>query len=268
MKPEQNYIEINTRAWNNKVETHVASEFYNMPEFLNGKSSLNPIELELLGDLNGKSVLHLQCHFGQDSISLSRLGARVIGVDLSDKAIDYANKIAAQTHANASFICCNVYDLDKHLNEQFDYVFISYGTIGWLPDLSRWAKVVSSFLKPGGQLIFVEFHPVIWMFNDEFSDVIYSYFNVAPIVETENGTYANKEANITQTSVSWNHDLSEVFTALLQQGLHLKIFKEYDYSPYRIFSNMEETEPGKFNLTKFARKLPMVYAIVAEKSEE
>lgn len=123
MNSEENYKEINRQSWNNKVPSHLQSEFYDLPGFLNGKTSLNEIELKLLCDINGKSILHLQCHFGQDTISLSRLGAYVTGVDLSDKAIESAQQIAKDTKSNAEFICCDIYDLPEHLDKQFDIVF-------------------------------------------------------------------------------------------------------------------------------------------------
>ena len=137
MEAKLDYLEINRQAWNNKIDTHLKSAFYDLDSFLQGKSSLNDIELKLLGDVKGKSILHLQCHFGQDSISLSRLGAEVTGVDLADKAIASAKEIASKTNSTTKFICCDIYDLPNHLDEQFDIVFTSYGTIGWLPDLDR-----------------------------------------------------------------------------------------------------------------------------------
>ena len=115
MDSERNYIEINRESWNNRTDTHLKSEFYDLKDFLKGNTSLNDIELSLLGDIKGKSVLHLQCHFGQDSISLSRLGAEVTGVDLSNKAIDKAIQIAKDTGSNTRFICCDIYDLPTHL---------------------------------------------------------------------------------------------------------------------------------------------------------
>ena len=148
MKKENNYIEINRQSWNNRIDTHLKSEFYDLGKFIKGKNSLNSIELELLGDLSGKTILHLQCHFGQDTISLSRLGAEVTGVDLSDKAIESAKQIAKQTKSNTTFICCDIYDLPNYLDKQFDIVFASYGTIGWLPDIDKWSKIVTKFLKP------------------------------------------------------------------------------------------------------------------------
>lgn len=265
MKKEDNYIEINRQSWNNRVATHLKSEFYDLEHFIKGKTSLNRFELDLLGDVKGKTILHLQCHFGQDSISLSRLGAEVTGVDLSDKAIESAKQIAAETNANAKFICCDIYDLPNHLEGQFDIVFTSYGTIGWLPDLDKWAKIVSRYLKQNGKFVFVEFHPVVWMFDDNFEKIAYNYFKSDAIIETENGTYADKTADIVVESVSWNHSLSEVVTGLLQNGLELTSFEEYDYSPYNCFNKTIEFEPGKFRIEHLGNKIPMVYSIVALK---
>jgi ubiquinone/menaquinone biosynthesis C-methylase UbiE len=267
MNSEQNYIEINRQSWNTKTEVHLQSEFYDLEGFMNGKTSLNEIELNLLGNINGKTILHLQCHFGQDTISLSRLGATVTGVDLSDKAIESAKQIAAKTGSNATFICCDMYDLPNHLDQQFDIVFTSYGTIGWLPDLDKWAKIVSRFLKPNGQFVFVEFHPVVWMFDDNFDKIGYRYFNSGAIIETESGTYADKKAPITQEYVMWNHGLSEVINSLLNNGLQLQQLNEYDYSPYNCFNKTIEFEPKKYRIEHLEDKIPMVYAVVAKKKD-
>lgn len=267
MNSEQNYIEINRQSWNTKTEVHLQSEFYDLEGFMNGKTSLNEIELNLLGNINGKTILHLQCHFGQDTISLSRLGATVTGVDLSDKAIETAKQIAAKTGSNATFICCDIYDLPNHLDQPFDIVFTSYGTIGWLPDLDKWAKIVSRFLKPNGQFVFVEFHPVVWMFDDNFDKIGYRYFNSGAIIETESGTYADKNAPITQEYVMWNHGLSEVINSLLNNGLQLQQLNEYDYSPYNCFNKTIEFEPKKYRIEHLENKIPMVYAVVAKKKD-
>jgi 2-polyprenyl-3-methyl-5-hydroxy-6-metoxy-1,4-benzoquinol methylase len=265
MNPEQNYIEINRQSWNNRTDTHLKSEFYDLNGFLNGNSSLNDIELSLLGDIKGKTILHLQCHFGQDTISLSRLGANVTGVDLSDKAIESAKQIAKETQSNAEFICCDIYELYNHLDKKFDIVFTSYGTIGWLPDLDKWAKIVSEFLKPNGQFVFVEFHPVVWMFDDNFERIGYRYFNSGAILETEVGTYADKNADITQSYVMWNHGVSEVLNNLIKHGLEIKSFDEFDYSPYNCFNKTIEFEPKRFRIEHLGDKIPMVYSINARK---
>lgn len=267
MIQHDNYKEINKKSWNNRVDTHLESEFYDVANFIKGKSSLNSIELELLGDLSGKTILHLQCHCGQDTISLSRLGAVVTGVDLSDKAIESAKKLAKETQSDATFICCDIYDLPNYLVQQFDVVFTSYGTIGWLPNLDKWAKIISQFLKPNGQFVFVEFHPVVWMFDDNFEKIAYNYFNSGPIVESETGTYADKTAEIEQDYVMWNHGLSEVFTSLIQNNLEINTFKEYDYSPYNCFNETIEFETKKYRIKHLENKIPMVYAIVAKKKD-
>ncbi|MFZ4797246.1 MAG: class I SAM-dependent methyltransferase [Bacteroidia bacterium] len=265
MSNSEKYLVANKNLWNNKVAHHVASDFYKMEEFLKGTSSLNSIELDLLGNIEGKSVLHLQCHFGQDSISLARLGAKVTGVDFSENAIEKANIIAKQTNTNIEFICCDVYNLPNHLNKKFDIVFTSYGTIGWLPDMDKWAGIIAHFLKPNGQLVFAEFHPVVWMYDNDFKFVQYNYFKDEPIVEFENGTYADRNAAIQGESITWNHSLSEVVNALILNGLKIIGLNEFDYSPYSCFANVVEFEKGKFRIAGFENKLPMVYSILAQK---
>jgi ubiquinone/menaquinone biosynthesis C-methylase UbiE len=259
------YFEINRKNWNILAEHHVQSAFYDVKSFLAGRSSLNKIELDILGCISGKSVLHLQCHFGQDTISLARMGASVTGVDLSDKAIDYARQFATQTSADARFICCNLYDLPKHLDQTFDIVFTSYGTIGWLPDMDQWAAVVARFLKPGGRFVFAEFHPVVWMFDNDFNKVAYSYFNTGPIVESEQGTYADREADFTREYAGWNHGIGEVVNSLLSAGLQISLLNEYNYSPYNCLQNMVENEPGMFTIEHMGDRIPLVYALVAVK---
>jgi len=265
MTAERNYLEVNKHSWNNRTDAHLKSDFYDLDGFLKGKSSLNSIELDLLGDVKGKSILHLQCHFGQDTISLGRLGAKATGIDLADKAIESAKQLAKETRVDASFICCNLYDLPNYLDQQFDFVFTSYGTITWLPDLDKWAKIIAHFLKPGGKFIFVEFHPVVWMFDDNFEKVGYNYFNSGPIIETETGTYADKSANIEQESVCWNHSTSEVLNSLISNGLEINSFDEFDYSPYNCFNKTIEIEPHKYRIGHLDNKIPMVFSVVASK---
>jgi len=248
------------------VEAHLASDFYDQANFMAGKNSLNYIELDLLGNVEGLKILHLQCHFGQDSLSLARMGAKVTGVDLSDKAIKTAKDLTNELGLNAQFIACDLYDLPNHLEDQFDIVFTSYGTIGWLPDLDRWAAVINHFLKPGGRFIFAEFHPVVWIFNDDFTHIKYPYFNRGIISETEEGTYADREADLKQDYISWNHPLDEVLSALLKQGLSLQSFQEFDYSPYNCFNNTEQVGEKQWRIKSLGDKIPMVYALEARKS--
>ncbi|NND94641.1 MAG: class I SAM-dependent methyltransferase [Flavobacteriales bacterium] len=265
---DNDYVKINKASWNNRTEAHVKSEFYDVKGFLDGKSSLNSIELEPLGDVRGKSILHLQCHFGQDTISLARMGASARGVDLSDKAIEKAKELTEMAGVECSFTCCDIYDLSDHLNEQFDIVYTSYGTIGWLPDLDKWADIVSRFLKPEGKFVFVEFHPVVWMFDNDFKEIGYNYFNSGSIIESETGTYADREADITQDYIMWNHGLGEVLNSLIGKGMLIKSLDEFDYSPHDCFDHTIEFEPKKFRIEHLGNKIPMVYALTASKSIE
>lgn len=265
MSSEQPYITINRQSWNNRLESHLTSDFYDVESFLKGRNTLQPIELALLGEVSGHSILHLQCHFGQDTISLGRMGADVTGIDLSDSAISTACKMAEKTQVKADFICCDIYDLPLHLDKQFDIVFTSYGTIGWLPDLEKWAEVIATFLKPGGRFIIVEFHPVVWMFDDNFEEIKYRYFNSGPILEQEMGTYADKTADITQEYVVWNHSLSEVFGSLIRAGMEITGFEEYDYSPYDCFNQTVSIGANMFRIKHLDNKIPMVFALHAIK---
>jgi len=265
MNPEKEYLKINKESWNKRAVAHIDSEFYDNKTFIEGRNSLNKIELELFPDLKGKSVLHLQCHFGQDTISLSRMGAEATGVDLSDTSIKLARELAEKTHSSTKFICCDIYDLPNHLDEQFDVVFTSYGTIGWLPDIDKWAAIVAKYLKPGGQFVFAEFHPVVWMFDDDFKEIKYRYFKSDAIVDLDEGTYTDSAEDVSQDYVSWNHGLAEVVTALISAGLEINNLQEYDYSPYNCFNKTEEIGKNKFRIKHLKNSIPMVYSILAEK---
>lgn len=261
----QDYQSTNRDAWNKRVSSHLESDFYDIEGWKAGKSSLNGIELNLLGNVKGKNILHLQCHFGQDTLELARMGANVVGVDLSDTSIAAARKLNEELGLNADFVVSDVLELVGKIDQKFDMVFTSYGTIGWLPDLDKWAKVISHHLKPGGKLVFVEFHPVVWMFDDDFEKIQYRYFKDEPIVETDTGTYADTKAEFEKTEISWNHGLAEVFRALEQNDLILKSFDEYDYSPYNCFSGMKKLDERKFVVEKHGNKLPLIYSLTATK---
>lgn len=265
MGQEIDYLEINRALWDEKTKHHVGSAFYDNERFLQGASSLKEIELALTGDVAGKTILHLQCHFGQDTLSLARMGAKVTGVDFSDEAIKQARLMNEQLGLDARFVCSDIYSLPENPDELYDMVFTTYGTIGWLPDMQRWAQIVAGHLKPGSKFVFVDFHPVVWMHNSDFSAVQYSYFNREAIVETLDGTYADRSAEIQMKEVGWNHDLGEVLQSLLNAGLRLERFAEYDYSPHNCFANTVESAPGRYQVKGLEGKLPMVYALVAGK---
>ncbi|NQX91192.1 MAG: class I SAM-dependent methyltransferase [Flavobacteriales bacterium] len=259
------YTEINKASWDERTKIHIDSEFYNVPEFLKGKTSLNKIELDLLPDLKGKKLLHLQCHFGQDTISLARMGAEATGIDLSTQAIKTAKELNEQCGTHCEFVESSVYDLPKNLEGQFDVVFTSYGTVGWMPDMDQWADVVSHFLKPGGKFYFIEFHPFCWMHDDNIEEVIYSYFNVEDIKETDEGSYTENDNSTELKSVTWNHPISEIVNALIKSGLSIQKLNEYPSSPYKIFKGMRELSDGTYDIAHSPEQIPLVYAIVAEK---
>ena len=261
---DQNYIAKNKATWNERTKIHIDSEFYNQKGFLEGETSLKEIELALLGNINGKSVLHLQCHFGQDSISLARMGAQVTGVDFSDEAIQIAKETAQKLALDTQFICCDIFELPNYLNQKFDIVFTTYGTIGWLPDMNKWSAIVSQFLKPGGEFIFVEFHPFIWMMDNDLKEIKYNYFKDEAIIEME-GTYTDHAEHLQLETIGWNHSIGEVMQNLLDKNLQLISFQEFDYSPYNVFPNSIEVGPSRYQIQHYGNKIPMVYAMKMKK---
>ena len=220
----------------------------------------------MLENIEGKKILHLQCHFGQDTISLARHGASATGVDFSERAIEKARQLNEQLGTNARFIQSDVYKLPEILDEKYDIVYTSYGVISWLPDMKKWAKVIEHFLKPGGQLVFVEFHPIVWMFSYDFKRVEFDYMESEAIVEELEGTYTDSDVQIKGKSVCWNHGLSTVIDSLIKSGLTLTDFKEYNYSPYDCLENLVEVEEGKYKIEELENKFPLVYSVKAVKS--
>ncbi|WP_347372988.1 class I SAM-dependent methyltransferase [Aequorivita sp. Q41] len=261
----QEAFETNKNTWNKKVAVHASSEFYNLKDFKEGKSSLNKYELKALGTISGKKMLHLQCHFGQDTLSLSRMGAKCTGVDISDEAINLAKNLNTELKQDAQFVCCNVLDTSKHISEKFDIIFTSYGTIGWLPDLQPWAKMISERLKPGGFFYIVEFHPIAWMFDYTVSPPLmkYGYHQKEAVYEEYEGTYANPDSKILSKEYGWNHSLGEVITSLCEAGLYVEYLKEHDASPYDIFPGLEKNREGMFALK--TKMYPLIFEIKAIK---
>lgn len=256
----------NQTAWNARVDVHAQSRFYDVDGFRAGSSSLRPIEEELVGDVSGLSLLHLQCHFGLDTLSWARKGANVVGVDFSAKAIGLAKQLAADVGLSdrAQFVECNVYDTRQHVAATFDRVFSSFGVIGWLPDLRPWARVIHDSLKPGGQFFLIEFHPYVWMsqVGPDLS-IRYSYFNAGPITEMGSGTYAEREAKITYREHGWNHPLADVMSALLAAGLRIEHFAEHDYSPFDIWPNLVERKgsPPGFWFRDHPGMIPLMFSL-------
>lgn len=261
------YLSLNHDQWNQRTLAHLTSEFYDVAGWLAGTDSLKAPELALLpADLTGLKILHLQCHFGQDTLSLARRGAIVTGVDLSTEAIKAANELAekAGLAGQSRFINCDLYSLPEHLveTESFDLVFTTYGTITWLPDLDRWAGLVARYLKPGGQFVFAEFHNMAYLWNEDRTAIKYPYFNPEPIVEPITKSYTDGSEAVSGTEVNWDHTVSSVVNALLGAGLTLRGFHEYDYSPYNCFADMVPTgQPGHWHLRQMPGLIPLVYTL-------
>ncbi|HNR20748.1 MAG TPA: class I SAM-dependent methyltransferase [Bacteroidia bacterium] len=259
------WLTANKELWNKRTGIHINSEFYNLNDFRKGNQVLCSTELTELGSVKDKVLLHLQCHFGMDTLSWAMQGAKVTGVDFSDEAIAKAKGLAAEMKMDAQFVCCNVYDVLEHKLPKHDIVFTSYGTIGWLPDLRKWAEIIAGSLKPGGIFYMIDFHPIVWMLDNKFTFIQYSYFNKEVIKETESGTYADENADINLESYGWNHSTSDLLNALISNGLRLEFFNEHDFSHYNCFANTVQIANDKWQIKGLEGKIPMMYSLQAVK---
>jgi SAM-dependent methyltransferase len=265
MDDQHNYFETNRKTWNQKVKVHAQSEMYALDDFKAGASSLKSYELQALGNVQGKSLLHLQCHFGQDTLSWARMGAKCTGVDLSDEGIRLAQNLNRELGLDAQFVRCNVLETSVFVKEQFDIVFTSYGVIGWLPDLQPWGQMIFDRLKPGGTFYMVEFHPILWMFDyqNHPPKLKYHYSQDEVIYEEYQGTYADENSQMMSKEYGWNHGLGEVVSALGAAGLQVQFLREHDESPYNVFPDLLETENGMFKMKE--QLFPMIFEIKAIK---
>jgi len=267
MDPE--HLETNRRAWDEMTAVHVKSAFYNVEGFLAGESSLCPFEPEELGDVSGCSLLHLQCHFGLDSLSWARRGAKVTGLDFSAPAIAEAKRLAERSGIEADFVQADVYDAAVVLDERFDIIYTGLGALNWLGDLSAWAATIASLLKPGGRFYLVEFHPLLWVLSDDelTLDGRWSYFrDPAGISFDDHEDYADPDVVLEHSAThEWAHDLGEVLSVLLDAGLEIKMFHEHDQIAFRRFSQLEEVEGDsrRFRIPKGLPQLPLQYSLLA-----
>jgi SAM-dependent methyltransferase len=263
------HIEANRALWDELVGVHVqAPNSYDIDSFLAGRDTLKPIELEEVGDVSGKRLLHLQCHFGMDTISWARHGARAVGADFSPEAIALARRLSVETHADAKFVCSNLYDLPQHLEGEFDIIFTSYGVLCWLPDLDGWGKVINHFLAPGGAFYIVESHPVGGMFSDRDGQLvaIESYFNAGPVEETSEGSYADRTAVVqNKTSFQWQHPISEIINALTANGLHIEFLHEFPFCMFRWLPSMVKGDDGWCRIPG-RDDVPFLFSLRASKS--
>jgi SAM-dependent methyltransferase len=257
-------IEANRRRWDERVPLHVASDFYDVEGFRQeGVLSLRDFEIEELGSVEGRELAHLQCHFGQDTLSWARLGASVMGLDFSKPAVEAANALAAELALDARFVHANVYDAVEALGKPFDIVYTGLGAINWLPDLARWAGVIDQLLRPGGTFYLAEFHPLIETLGDDDLTISYPYF-MGPegISWDDTGTYTDRSA-VTEHNEGWEwtHPLSEVATVLLGRGFHLELFHEFPYTLFPRWTFLEEREPGRYHLPAGMPSIPMMYTM-------
>ena len=266
------YIEDNKGWWNEAAQVHARGEGYMMKEFKEGMIKLHPLERAEVGDVRGKKLLHLQCHFGMDTLSWARLGALVTGIDYSDKAIAIAQDLSQELQLDGTFICTELYNLPNVLDAagQFDIVFTSYGAICWLPDLEPWGKIIAHYLKPGGFFYIAEGHPFMWAMDGTKPDlkIAYPYFSREPIRDEEEGTYAEKDAQLEhRVTYSWNHTLSEIFGSLLSAGLSIDFFHEHPFCAWDCLPNMEEGADRfmRFKDPKKREMLPLMFSLKATK---
>lgn len=264
MTDYKKYFDANKKLWDHKTPIHIGSDFYDNEAFLAGASTLKKIEINGLGDVTGKKIIHLQCHFGQDSMTLARMGADVTGVDLSSSSIKHATETSQKLGLDCHFIEGNVYDVLDLTSEQYDIVFVTYGAICWLPDLDIWADRVSKLLKKGGKLYMVEFHPYLYTFDWPSKKPAYHYFNLGQYHEVEKGTYADQGADIALDEYFWIHPISDVINSILGHDMKLDLFNEYDYSPYNCFENTTKRAEDEY-VFDIGISCPHTFELQAEK---
>ena len=266
-------LAINRRNWNDRVPVHAASAFYDVAGFKAGRISLNAIEREEVGPVAGKSLLHLQCHFGMDTMSWTRLGARATGVDFSDAAIDLARGLSAELGLDTRFIRSDVYDLPGALQERFDIVYTASGVLVWLPDLTAWAEVAAGFLKPGGAFYLLDGHPLCHIFaDDDDTDgaaeprVRNPYFpDPAGAFYGGGGCSYTGGRAIPSPSYEWQHSMAEIVNALLAAGLRLQFLHEFPFSNYRALPGMVRGDDGWWRLPERNDSIPQLFSLRATK---
>lgn len=256
--------ELNRSWWDERVPLHVASAFYDVEGFKAGTSALRPFEVDEVGDVSERSLLHLQCHFGLDTLSWARLGARVTGLDFSTPAVEAARSLAADTGLEAEFVAASVYDAPTALaGRHFDVVYTGLGALNWLPDIGRWAEVVALLLAPGGYLYLSEFHPITWVFGDEDLGVEHDYFQADPFAFDDPGTYADLAAQTEQNRTEeWQHPLGDVVSAVIAAGLTLEFLHEHDYTLFPRWPFLEQ-DGHAYRIPPGRPRLPLMYSLRA-----
>jgi len=240
--------------------------------FKRGRNSLYPVELEEVGDVRGKRLLHLQCHFGLDTLSWARLGAEVTGVDFSEAGVDEAKALATELGIPARFVLSNLYSLRGVLEDDFDIVYSSYGVLNWLPDLSAWAGTIAHYLRPGGFFYLIEAHPFARIFDDEAAATDlrprHPYWRPGPMRLEEDGTYADKEAHLEhRVTIEFDHTLSGIVNALIDAGLRIEFLHEFPFCGWELFPFMTKGDDGYYRLRDGADRIPLMFSIRARRPD-
>jgi len=261
--------DINRLNWNDRTAIHANSKFYDVDAFLSDKNPRIGLDQEELGDVAGRTMLHLQCHFGLDSLNWAKLGAHVTGIDFSDNAIALARSLNDKLGLNARFLCSNIYDAKEVLQgEQFDIVYTSYGVLCWLPDLAGWADLIGSSLKPGGTFYMAEFHPVADVYEavDGRLEMRSPYFNQEAHRYVSTTTYTGDEDQLEHpVTYQWQHTLSEIVNALIGAGLKLEFLHEFPFTVYNMFPGlMIQDEQGRWRIREH-NHLPLLFSVKATK---
>jgi SAM-dependent methyltransferase len=263
------HLAMNRDLWDEWTAIHEASEFYDLASFRQGGVRLADYELEDLGDVDGRSLLHLQCHFGIDTLSFARLGARVTGADFSPKAVALATGLAAELGLPARFVESDLYELPDRLEGEFDVVYTSRGVLGWLPDIRRWAGVVAHFVRPGGIFYITEAHPIAWAMSDEPpARILYPYWEHGePLTFPTAGSYADPSADVaTPLEHSWNHAMSEIVQALIDAGLVIELFREYPWCDWDLGWTVLHEDGRWYPPDDLEGELPLFYALRARRA--
>ena len=260
----EDWLEVNRELWDERVPIHVGSELYDVEAFVAGRSSLRAFELDELPGVRGRTLVHPQCHFGEDTLSWARLGAHVTGLDFSGPAVAAARELAARCELAAEFVEADVYGAAEALGgRRFDIVYTGIGALNWLPDIERWARVMASLSAPGGYLYLAEFHPFSHVFADEDLTVQYPYFQSAPFEFPNTGTYADPAAQtVHNRAYEWNHGLGAVVSAIIAAGFELEFLHEHDSTLFLRWPFLIG-ERGTFRLPDGMPSLPLLYSLRA-----
>lgn len=258
---------LNRALWDERVPIHVGGDFYGVERFLAGHSALRAFELAELGEVRGATLVHPQCHFGLDTLSLARLGARVTGLDFSAAAVEAARTLARRAELDAEFVCADVYEAVAALGDRrFDVVYTGLGAVLWLPDIERWASTIAALLAPGGRFYMAEFHPITDVFADDGLQIVRSYFDRTPHTYDEPGTYADPDApTVHNRSVEWTHGLGDVVSALASAGLRIEFLHEHDFTLHARFPFLERTADWTFHMPVGMPALPLMYSLRASR---